>query len=233
MKPIRVMIAEDDRSTRELLEVHICAAKGLELCASAQNGREALALIHRERPDLLLLDLVMPVLDGVQVLERLLTDAPPKRPKIIVTSAVTSDGVVRSAMRLGADYYVVKPCDMSALLRRIHALLAPASASLDDPAVACLLRMGADERDLGFRFARAALAHLERAEEEPQLKAVYLQVAAECGSSYDRVERNLRTMVRKLHVLGSPQYAALFGSVDRPPANGVFLRALARKVGKF
>lgn len=229
MKPIRVLIAEDDRSTRALLELHIRAADGLELCAAAQDGVEALSMLHQESPDLLLLDLVMPELDGVQVLEQLQANPPPKRPKVIVTSAVSSDAVVRSVMRLGADYYVVKPCDMPALFRRIVELCAPVSPP-QDPALACLLGLGADERDLGFRFALAALPHLGGPGEYVLLKTVYFQVAAECDSSYDRVERNLRTMIGKLHALGTPRYRALFGS-ERPPANGTFLRALAREVG--
>ena len=78
----------------------------------ANNGVEAIKLIEEKKPDLVVLDIIMPILDGLGVLEKLNTmDLDPK-PRIIVLSAVGQDKITQRAISLGADYYVIKPFDM-------------------------------------------------------------------------------------------------------------------------
>jgi two-component system response regulator (stage 0 sporulation protein A) len=88
----------------------------------AENGVEALRLIEEKKPDLVVLDIIMPILDGLGVLERLDTMDLEPMPHIIVLSAVGQDKITQRAMSLGADYYVVKPFDMEILIRRIRQL---------------------------------------------------------------------------------------------------------------
>ncbi|MFR2301936.1 MAG: sporulation transcription factor Spo0A, partial [Clostridium paraputrificum] len=86
----------------------------------AKDGREALELIQQKQPDLVVLDIIMPHLDGLGVLEKLNGMDLDKMPRVIVLSAVGQDKITQQAITLGADYYVVKPFDMDIFTKRIR-----------------------------------------------------------------------------------------------------------------
>ena len=85
----------------------------------AKDGEEALEMITAMRPDIVLLDVIMPHLDGLGVLERLNTMNLDRRPICIMLSAVGQDKITQKAISLGAQYYVVKPFDIEVLIQRI------------------------------------------------------------------------------------------------------------------
>ncbi|NMA95500.1 MAG: sporulation transcription factor Spo0A, partial [Clostridiales bacterium] len=95
----------------------------IEVVGVAGDGLEALKLLKNTQPDLIILDIIMPHLDGMGVLERLKELPEDIRPKVIVLSAIGQDGVTQRAMSLGANYYVVKPFDMSTFINRIRELV--------------------------------------------------------------------------------------------------------------
>jgi class 3 adenylate cyclase len=118
----RVLIVDDDRINRTLL------ARGVEqaghLVRTAENGRDALALLGEEPHDLVLLDIVMPELDGVAVLEQIKSDPHLQHIPVIMISAVDeTDSVVR-CIEMGAEDYLPKPFDPVLLRARINAGLA-------------------------------------------------------------------------------------------------------------
>ena len=86
----------------------------------AFNGEEAVDLIISKEPDVVLLDLVMPVRDGLGVLEKIQTLKLNKKPSFIVLSAVGQDQFIRRALVLGISYYLIKPVDIDILLKRIR-----------------------------------------------------------------------------------------------------------------
>src|SRR5690554_4304896 len=95
----------------------------MEVVGIAKDGIEALDLIEREEPDVLVLDIIMPILDGLGVLEKLNSKVLNKKPKVIVLSAVGQDKITQRAVEAGADYYVVKPFDMEIFIKRIRQLV--------------------------------------------------------------------------------------------------------------
>jgi adenylate cyclase len=118
----RVLVVDDDRLNRMLL------ARGLEQAGhrvrTAENGREALELLREDPPDVVLLDIVMPELDGVSVLERIRRDTALQHVPVIMISAVDdTDSVVR-CIEMGAEDYLPKPFDPVLLRARINAGLA-------------------------------------------------------------------------------------------------------------
>lgn len=229
---IRVLMVEDNRATCALLRAFFEEAPGLELCGEAHDGREGLALLHTLWPDLLLLDLVMPGMDGMEVLAALKEHPPLKRPKVLVLSGVGSDEYVQRCIRLGADYYLMKPVRLEELGARICELF-PNREEEPLPAAAwLLLRLGADRSCLGFGFACRAVELLQAAQAGVQMKEIYLQIAEEQGTSYSCVEKNLRTTVAKIHAADTTEYREGLGlaSYTARPGNGAFLRALACKL---
>ncbi len=117
---ISVLIADDNKEFCNILNDYLLNQRDIVVTGIAKDGVEALKLIAEKRPDLVVLDIIMPHLDGLGVLERLNSmDIDPK-PRIIVLSAVGQDKITQRAITLGADYYVVKPFDMDVFTKRIR-----------------------------------------------------------------------------------------------------------------
>ena len=93
--------------------------------------------------------------------------------------------------------------------------------------------MGADRQLEGFSYALTAMEFILDAEELPRMKEVYLQTARVYGTSYACVEKNLRTLVRRLHSTGTTLYREVMGGdSERIPDNGTFLRIVTEMIKK-
>lgn len=117
---ISVLIADDNKEFCNILNDYLLSQKDINVVATAKDGVEALKLIKEKNPDLVVLDIIMPHLDGLGVLERLNNMDLNPMPRIIVLSAVGQDKITQRAITLGADYYVVKPFDMDVFTKRIR-----------------------------------------------------------------------------------------------------------------
>ncbi len=117
----RVLIADDNPANVDILQTRL-AVHGYELLTAA-DGEEALALAREKHPDLVLLDVMMPKLDGFEVCRRLKADASlPFMPVILVTARAESKDVV-GGLEAGADEYLTKPVDQAALVARVKSML--------------------------------------------------------------------------------------------------------------
>ena len=117
---ISVIIADDNKEFCSILNDYLLNQRDIMVTGVAKDGREALELIEEKQPDLVILDIIMPHLDGLGVLERLNGMNLNKMPRVIVLSAVGQDKITQKAITLGADYYVVKPFDMDIFTKRIR-----------------------------------------------------------------------------------------------------------------
>jgi len=115
-----VLIADDNKEFCNILSDYFLSQKDINVVGVAKDGVEVLELIEQTNPDLVVLDIIMPHLDGLGVLERLNTMNLNPMPRIIILSAVGQDKITQRAISLGADYYVVKPFDMDVLSNRIR-----------------------------------------------------------------------------------------------------------------
>jgi len=126
MSASRVLIADDDPLLRALL-THRLSAEGYQV-ATAEDGSQALQAIAEQQPDLIVLDALMPVMDGFEVLRRLkaggLSDAP-----VIMLTALKREQDIVGALQLGAADYLVKPFIPDELGHRVRRLLLSANAS--------------------------------------------------------------------------------------------------------
>jgi two-component system, response regulator, stage 0 sporulation protein A len=119
-KPIRVLLADDNREFIEVLKEYITRQEDMQLVGVAYHGNEALDLIYREQPDLVVLDIIMPHLDGLGVLEKIQNDI--QRPHVIILTAFGQENMTQRAVQLGADYFILKPFDLETLGKRIRQL---------------------------------------------------------------------------------------------------------------
>jgi len=116
--PKTILVIEDDGNIRELLRLYL-EQEGYEV-ETAQDGLEGLRMFKRQHPDLILLDLMMPVVDGMQVMREIRNAG--KTPVIMVTAkGETFDKV--AGLELGADDYITKPFEMREVIARVHAVL--------------------------------------------------------------------------------------------------------------
>lgn len=113
----RVVLIDDNQNLKNLIKEHIENTGALTVVGEASNGKDGLDLISNLNPDLIVLDVVMPYLDGLSVLEKLsFTDS---SSKILLLSSLSNDNVTQKALSLGVDYIMTKPFDIESLLNRM------------------------------------------------------------------------------------------------------------------
>ena len=116
---ITVLISDDNREFANTLAKYLEEDEQIEVIGMAKDGEEALTMIESLKPNVVLLDVIMPHLDGLGVLEKLNSMNIEKMPICIMLSAVGQDKITQKAITLGAQYYVVKPFDIEVLIKRI------------------------------------------------------------------------------------------------------------------
>lgn len=120
MGKISVVIVDDNERMVSLLTDIVKEDNDIEVVGTADNGMDALTVINEKKPDVVLLDLIMPKLDGLGVMERIKKNSEYKKtPAFIVITAIGQEGVTENAFALGADYYILKPFDNQMVLSRI------------------------------------------------------------------------------------------------------------------
>ena len=119
---ITILIADDNPDFARTLTSYIEEDDELEVIAVARDGKQAVEMILNTEPDIALLDVIMPHLDGIGVLEKISMLKCNKKPICIMLSAVGQDKITQKAINLGAEYYVVKPFDIELLIKRIKEL---------------------------------------------------------------------------------------------------------------
>jgi DNA-binding response OmpR family regulator len=119
--PARILIVDDERHNRQLLEV-ILEPEGY-LLATATSGEEALAIVAQQPPDLILLDVMMPGMDGYQVAARIKADGATKDIPVIMLTALDDRSSRIHGLRVGAEDFLTKPVDRAELCVRVKKLL--------------------------------------------------------------------------------------------------------------
>lgn len=116
---IKVLVADDNQEFATTLMNYLEKENDMEVVAVAKDGTDAYERIVATKPDIVLLDIIMPHLDGLGVLEKLNDSDMEKKPMCIILSAVGQDKITQKAITLGAQYYIVKPFDIGILIKRI------------------------------------------------------------------------------------------------------------------
>lgn len=116
----KVMICDDNVDFSAVLKEYIDSYEEFEVVACASDGESGIELIKQAEPDILILDMIMPKIDGLGLLEWMNTNTTiQKRPLVIVLSGIGHDKITSRALELGAEYYVIKPFDMKVLVDRM------------------------------------------------------------------------------------------------------------------
>jgi len=172
---IRVLVADDNKDFARQLQAYLEGQEDMEVVGVANEGREVLRLVQERQPDVLLLDLIMPVMDGISVLEQLSKERrslsqeeASEYPKILVISAFGHEDAVRRASELGAQYILLKPFSLETLVARIREI-ANSSVGKGSAAPVGVFR---DDPEKGGGVGGASVAEVDDAYLDAQITAV-------------------------------------------------------------
>jgi two-component system, NarL family, response regulator LiaR len=201
--PIRVLIVDDHAVVREGLRAFLELQDRMEVIGEAGDGREAIEEAERLRPDVILMDLVMPRLDGVEAMRELHEQVPAAR--VIVLTSFLDDKRLVPALRAGAAGYLLKNVEPQELARAIR--LADAGEAMIDPAVAArlvdaLVEVGGDEGPKLTRREQEVLKLIGRG-------LANKRIALELGIAEKTVKTHVSHVLAKLGVSDRTQ-AALY-----------------------
>lgn len=115
----KILIADDNEGIRRRLTDVVGTVDGLEVVGDCEDGGNVIRMVDEKKPDILLLDLVMPKKDGFEVMEELKGRGLSSHPDIIVMTAIGQEKITERAFRLGASYYIMKPFDEQLVIKQI------------------------------------------------------------------------------------------------------------------
>lgn len=258
MKKTRVVIADDNKEFCEILNRLISSYEEFEIIGIAKDGVEALELIEEKRPDILVLDIIMPHLDGLEVLERLHNSEDMFFPKVIVLSAVGQDKITQRAIELGASYYVVKPFDFQVFIKRLREIAgdeyssfkineveddyfvkkqAPIENNLETRITKIIHEIGIPAHIKGYLYLREAITMVVKDMDflGAITKELYPHIAEKFNTTPSRVERAIRHAIEVSWTRGRlDTINQLFGYTinnDKgKPTNSEFIALIADKL---
>lgn len=119
---LKVMVVDDNKEFTDMLSKYIDIQEDMEIVSKMYSGKETAQKIKELKPDLLLLDIIMPEKDGIVVLNEIAELEIEKKPNIIVLSSIGQEKITQKAISLGTMYYIIKPFDFEILIERIREL---------------------------------------------------------------------------------------------------------------
>jgi DNA-binding NarL/FixJ family response regulator len=217
MKRITVLLADDHTIVREGLRALLGAESDIEVVGEAQTGRQAVQLTKRLRPDVLVMDIAMPLLNGLEATRRILKAVPATR--VLILSAHGDDEYIRQVVMLGAAGYLIKQTSADVLSRAIREV--QKGNTFFSPSIANRLHSLSLESQDECEVLRKKKAGLSSREVEVlQLIAegkANKQIARELGISIKTVEKHRQHLMSKLDLhdtAGLTRYAIAAGIIE-------------------
>lgn len=209
-KKLRIAIADDNRELIELVDEHIKEQDDMTLVAHAYNGQECMKMIKQTNMDILILDIIMPHMDGMSVLEEIQSIEEGDRPKVIMLTAFGHEEYTRKAVELGASYYILKPFDMDTLMHKVKQVadlpkkgrrpekeIRVSHESLDESISHLLREIGVPAHIKGYHYIKEAIEMVQYDVDvlNSITKVMYPEVARRFDTTPSRVERAIRHAV--------------------------------------
>ena len=250
MDQIQILITDDNDEIRASLRAYLESLEDMAVAGEAANGADALRLLNEKQVDVLLLDMIMPQLDGFGVLEQMQLLPAESRPRVIALTALSREDFIHRALRLGVDYYMVKPADMQAIAARVRdaarqqdivtadPLPFPVTArSVDDRLSNIFLSLGIPAHIKGYQFLREAVKLvLENPDSINRItKELYPTIARRFGTSASKVERAIRHAIEVGWSRGRVEslnraFGCRVATPEDKPTNGEFIALIADKL---
>jgi DNA-binding NarL/FixJ family response regulator len=217
MKPIKTLLADDHTIVREGLRALLSADKEIEVVGEAHNGREAVAMAAELRPEVVVMDIAMPLLNGLEATKQILAASPAT--KVLILSAHSDDAYIDRVIAVGAVGFLIKQTSAQILAKAIHEVMA--GNAFYSPQVSRRLRDHYQKPDkMGGMMIKKATGLTSRELEVIQLVAegqANKQVAAGLNISIKTVEKHRQHLMDKLNIhdtAGLTRYAIAQGIIE-------------------
>lgn len=242
MEKINVMII-DTKDECELFRQKVVEIENFNLIACADDGIDAIDIARAYIPDVIIMEAVLPSCDGFEIAAKLSTDLP--NCKFVMTTALSSSFYVDKAMKMGVDYYMIKPVDISVLAKRVIELFAEGHVveyvseekRIEEKITNIFITVGIPAHIKGYQFLREAIKMTIK---DPLIinsitKKLYPSIADMYDTSASKVERAIRHAIEVAWNKGKIENINdVFGlrvyDTNEKPTNGEFIALVADKM---
>ena len=239
----RILLVDDDAELLEREKEFFASCSDYEVIGTATNGQDAVNKFNQLEPDAMVIDMLMPVKDGLSVLE----EVDKNGCKIVAVSGIAGERYAQTALDAGADYYLIKPFGLKELKKRIDGIKADkprvrpygqtGKDSLEQRITDIFMTVGIPAHIKGYQFLREAI---KMAIDSPDIinsitKRLYPEVAERFETSPSKVERAIRHAIEvawnkgKIENINSIFGVKVYSSTEKP-TNGEFIALVADKM---
>lgn len=253
---ISVALVDDNKELVQLMNDFFAKEEDIEVIGNAYSGKECLEMLEEIEPDVLVLDIIMPHIDGLGVLQNIHQKESEYKPHVIMLTAFGQEEVMRKAVDLGASYFILKPFDLSNLadqIRQVHGVHVNAQPLVNDgstnnakPTVkrdleseitSIIHEIGVPAHIKGYMYLREAITMVYHDIEllGSITKVLYPDIAKTFNTTASRVERAIRHAIEVAWSRGNiDSIVALFGYTinisKAKPTNSEFIAMVADRL---
>ncbi|HLR62455.1 MAG TPA: sporulation transcription factor Spo0A [Lentibacillus sp.] len=253
MGNISVCLVDDNRELVQLMEEYFGEQDDIEVIGTAYNGRECLDMLEELEPDVLVLDIIMPHIDGLGVLNTIRSEARDHDPNVIMLTAFGQEEVMKKAVDLGASYFILKPFELDNLAEQIRQVEGTDTAKqtsskkssgkerkkkdLEANITNIIHEIGVPAHIKGYMYLREAITMVYNDIEllGSITKVLYPDIAKKYNTTASRVERAIRHAIEVAWSRGNVEsISALFGYTvnisKAKPTNSEFIAMVADRL---
>ncbi len=252
MNDMRIMLVDDNAELRRTLREHLNRQENMRVVGEAASGLEALEMLGKTAVDVMILDMIMPQMDGYALMEEMARQQLENPPQIIVVSALGRDDFIMRAVSCGARFYMIKPIDLNVLTGRIREVcgqgvelpnagnrvsLPGRAPTVDEKLASLFLTIGIPAHIKGYSFLREAVKMVI---ENPDVinritKELYPGIGKRFNTSASKVERAIRHAIEVAWSRGridtlNKAFGCRVATKEDKPTNGEFIAMIADKL---
>jgi two-component system response regulator (stage 0 sporulation protein A) len=253
---VKIAIADDNRELVKMMELYFQNHPNIEVVATAANGKVCIKMLEEHQLDVLLLDIIMPHLDGLAVLEAMYNDERHANTQVIMLTAFGQEDVMKQAVNYGASYFMLKPFEFEQLVQKIlhcagqkgetvkrKSILQPQEPQklnqreLDTTITAIIKEIGVPAHIKGYSYLREAIQMVYNDIEllGSVTKILYPEIAKKFSTTPSRVERAIRHAIEVAWNRGNYEsISEMFGytvhHLKSKPTNSEFIAMIADKI---
>lgn len=252
MSKIKVCIVDDNRELVHIIKEYFKNQEDIEVIGTAYNGKECNELLETMEPDVLILDIIMPHVDGLSVLQSIYENDNAKDMKVIMLTAFGQEEVMRKAVDYGASYFILKPFGLDKLLVKVRDVYSlqqgvantptfkqpvPKKVNIEKNITSIMHEIGVPAHIKGYLYLREAITLVYHDIEllGSITKVLYPDVAEKYNTTASRVERAIRHAIEVAWSRGNiDSITELFGYTinisKAKPTNSEFIAMVADKL---
>ncbi len=251
MSEMRVMLVDDNSELRRSMREYLSRQEGMRVVSECGTGLEALEALGKTPADVMVLDMIMPQMDGYSLMEEMNRQHLDNPPQVIVVSALGRDDFIMRAVEAGAKFYMIKPFDLNVLAGRIREVCGQATEpqptnrvtlpghepSIDEKLASLFLTIGIPAHIKGYQFLREAVKMVV---ENPDIinritKELYPGIGKRFNTSASKVERAIRHAIEVAWSRGridtlNKAFGCKVATREDKPTNGEFIAMIADKL---